>query len=715
MHKNYNVMRTKILVSNVIILLLVLKTCVSFGQSLSLNWSQQISTSGWDWVNKIIGGDEHSYIIIGGLPRNIIDSTVVNQTGASDSYVACFDSVGTLLWQKSFGSRLFDNAQDAILLKNRIYVSGLYQDTIIEGSFTLKPSTYLGAYLSQISLAGEVQNIWSVNNISSVSNFLITSNNSDKIIGAYKCSELYAEDSTICYKTDSNRIVITTIDTLGIQLIEMQIQSKGNITLTSLNFYNNKIYLTGSFSDTLIVKDSIYSSSGLDDAFIICLNNEFEPVWVKIYGGNGMDKLESMSFDHVENIILTGTFEETSFFDSFLLTSDGSTDVFVLQIDTTGIIKWIRQISGLANEEAYCITINSNNDIYVLGSFRNNIKFTSYPLAPGYQEYFSESGFGNLFLSVYNNYGDLIFSYVLPGASEDFGKSILVDSSDNLIIAGNFNIAVTIPNINSDAPALNLESIGDHDIFVAKFADPCSNMKLDLSQDTVICKGSSILLDAGNGFDSYTWSTGEHKQIITAKKQGVYTVVVTNYSGCMKKDSVEINLIPDPIVFAGNDTTVIADYFIPNKANETNCEKFYWRCNGAGTLLYSDSIRPIYFPTQSERKGGEVELSLTGQNSCNTIQSSIKIKFIIGNSSFLVYPNPTHDFIKVTSLNRNEIIESIELYTNKGTVLTKWQNINNLEFILNVSGISPGMYHLLINSSDQKENAPFVIIGNNSR
>lgn len=687
-----------------------MKTNIMFSQSLTLNWSQQISTTGWDWVNKIIPASKQSFIIIGGLPTTISDSNSVIQLGASDAFVARFDSVGMLQWQKYYGSKFFDNAQDAIVLNNSIYVTGLYQDTIIEGNLIVEPPTYQGAFLAQLSLTGELNNLWKVNNTSWVSNLLITSNKSQTLTCAYKCSELFTSDSTINCQADSNRIIIIEIDTAGKQEPVLSMYCKGNLVLSTLDFFHNKLYITGAFSDTLVVADTIFTSIGLDDAFIICLNESYEIEWIKTYGGIGTDKMTAIGTDRQKNLILSGTYEGTALFDSYLLSSEGSTDIFLMNLDSIGEIQWIRTISGSANEESYGVAVDSENETYVLGSFRNNIKFKPFPISPGFQEYYSESGFGNMFLSKYSNSGNLLFSFTLPGSSEDFGKSIFVDSSDNLIIAGNFNIDLLIQNTNSDAPAVKLLTEGANDIFIAKFADPCYKMKLELGKDTCICPSTSLFLDAGEGFETYTWSTGEHNQSIFITDEGMYMIMVTNKNGCFLKDSIEVNIMKEPIVFAGNDTIIHSDYFIPHNSIVEHCDAFFWVSNGTGKLLYIDSINPVYFPTKEEVEDGIVDFTLTGYNECKSVQSVVHVRFNSEGSSFVVYPNPADSYVNVEVLNSKDNLLTIEMCSVNGSVLKKWENINTKKYKLDVSDLPVGVYHLVIHSTLQHKKTSLVVI-----
>lgn len=62
-----------------------------------------------------------------------------------------------------------------------------------------------------------------------------------------------------------------------------------------------------------------------------------------------------------------------------------------------------------------------------------------------------------------------------------------------------------------------------------------------LGNDTLLCDGDSIILDAGTGMTSYLWSSGETSSFIEAENQGTYWVQVTDINGCTAADSVNIN------------------------------------------------------------------------------------------------------------------------------------------------------------------------------
>ncbi|MCH8319271.1 MAG: T9SS type A sorting domain-containing protein, partial [Bacteroidetes bacterium] len=65
---------------------------------------------------------------------------------------------------------------------------------------------------------------------------------------------------------------------------------------------------------------------------------------------------------------------------------------------------------------------------------------------------------------------------------------------------------------------------------------------VNLGADT-ICNGCSITLDAGAGFTSYDWSTGEITQTIIVDTTGIYSVMVTDANGCINADTIVVDIL----------------------------------------------------------------------------------------------------------------------------------------------------------------------------
>jgi len=67
----------------------------------------------------------------------------------------------------------------------------------------------------------------------------------------------------------------------------------------------------------------------------------------------------------------------------------------------------------------------------------------------------------------------------------------------------------------------------------------------DLGPDQRICPGELITLDAGSGFASFSWSTGQLEQSVQVGLAGPYRVTVSDANGCLGSDSVNLDYVSE--------------------------------------------------------------------------------------------------------------------------------------------------------------------------
>ncbi len=130
---------------------------------------------------------------------------------------------------------------------------------------------------------------------------------------------------------------------------------------------------------------------------------------------------------------------------------------------------------------------------------------------------------------------------------------------------------------------------------------PVSNLN-----DTSICQGNSIVLDAGNNGASYLWNNGTTTQTNTISNSGLVTVEITNNEGC--------SIIDSSVVSEANSTN------LQILGNLSSCEHTTLSLsNSVGSILWStgDTTPTIIY--------SEVGTNLIGvdvTNSCGTFSAS---------------------------------------------------------------------------------------------
>ncbi len=82
---------------------------------------------------------------------------------------------------------------------------------------------------------------------------------------------------------------------------------------------------------------------------------------------------------------------------------------------------------------------------------------------------------------------------------------------------------------------------------------------ISLGNDTSICIGTSLQLNAGSGFVSYQWNNGLTGQQIAVSSVGSYRVVGTDNHGCKARDTINLLTLHIPAaIHLGNDTSLCA-------------------------------------------------------------------------------------------------------------------------------------------------------------
>lgn len=127
--------------------------------------------------------------------------------------------------------------------------------------------------------------------------------------------------------------------------------------------------------------------------------------------------------------------------------------------------------------------------------------------------------------------------------SDSIGQSYQICNGDSILVMGQW---IYTPDTLYDS-VLNImgcDSIHFH--FISVMETP----EVNLGNDTAVCQGESIVLDAGfvSGY-TYLWSTGEITPQITVSNTGSYTVTVTHPNNCqaIRQKNVYVSPPPGPV------------------------------------------------------------------------------------------------------------------------------------------------------------------------
>ncbi|MEQ9187668.1 MAG: T9SS type A sorting domain-containing protein [Cryomorphaceae bacterium] len=123
-----------------------------------------------------------------------------------------------------------------------------------------------------------------------------------------------------------------------------------------------------------------------------------------------------------------------------------------------------------------------------------------------------------------------------------------------------------------------------------------------LLADTFLCDGSAIILDAGDGWDSYMWNNGTNGQTTLVTSGGYFTCTVTDTNGCPAVDSMLVVESQTPVVDLGADTIICDTQYVLDAGNAG--ASFLWS-TGAFTQSILISETGTYGVTVTNSEGCE--------------------------------------------------------------------------------------------------------------
>jgi hypothetical protein len=305
----------------------------------------------------------------------------------------------------------------------------------------------------------------------------------------------------------------------------------GGRAITSDDFENT--YIAGSFAGNILIDTVVFNSttSPNNDIFISKFAPSGDLIWAKQFGGTGDDYARGIDTDASGNIYVSGVFSNSIDFDGLILTAAGSSDIFLIKMDSNGNIIWGKKIGNNGAEEGCEIEVNEIGEVFITGGFSQSITL-------GITN-FNSLGFRDVFIAKLDSSGNFIWAKSAGSNQDDVNYAIGLNViNEDLCTVGTYSGMFT-DSIHS------ITSIGGVDSYISKIQ---SIYPLGINTTTKFNRiitpypnpaNTIIHADCQNGFQIYS-STGQLvKQSIQATKQinisdlpiGLYILKTNNQVG----------------------------------------------------------------------------------------------------------------------------------------------------------------------------------------
>jgi hypothetical protein len=379
-------------------------------------WANDWGSAQDDIVYSIAVDNCGCVYIVGDFTETVIfdkkSGTAKLANGGMDAYLAKFDSLGDLVWLKTWGGTGDDSCMSVEIGElGDLYVTGYFEVTVDfnpNGGGTKTSVGAQDAYLTRFDLNGNW--IWT------------------QTWGGPGSDE--AQDIAI----------------------------------------NNDhyLYVIGHFNQTCDFNPNgggTETSSGGSDCFVsyFAFDNGYW-YWTKTWGGTLYDYCHSAATDSSGDIFILGSFNGTADFDpdgGSPETSNGDADVFLTKFDKIGAWQWAKVWGGTNYDRGYSVALDATDYVYIMGEFYGTVNFN--PAGGGTKS--SNGGSKDCFLSKFDNDGIWEWTEVWGGPSYEYSYSVLVGYDGFIYTGGGFSQTVDFNPNGGGTEVCN----GGSDSFISVF------------------------------------------------------------------------------------------------------------------------------------------------------------------------------------------------------------------------------------------------------
>ena len=403
----------------------------------------------------------------------------LTSAGSDDVFVSKLDSSGNLVWAKSFGGSSSDEGKSiAVDSSGNVYTTGSFNGTVDfdpgAGSTNLASAGSTDVFVSKLDSAGDL--VWAKSFGGSSEDYgrsiAVDSSGNVYTTGSYNDTADFDPGAGTSNLNGNNMddVFVSKLNSVGNFVwakrfagissdvgYSIAVDSSGNVYTTG-NFFFTVDFDPGAGSTEL-------TSAGNSDVFVSKLDSSGNFIWAKSFGGSSSHVGFSIAVDGSGNVYTTGFFVSTADFDpgagTTNLTSIGNADVFVSKLDSAGNLVWAKSFGGTSADIGRSIKVDSSGNVYTTGSFNGTVDFD-----PGAgSTNLASAGSTDVFVSKLDSAGDLVWAKSFGGSSEDYGRSIAVDSSGNVYTTGSYNDTA---DFDPGAGTSNLNGNNMDDVFVSK-------------------------------------------------------------------------------------------------------------------------------------------------------------------------------------------------------------------------------------------------------
>lgn len=344
---------------------------IELDQNMNIVWQYTYGGSAADVEGQLLILADGGYLLTCSSNSSISGNKTVGTFGDYDIWAIKVSSTGSILWQKNFGGNLQETSVCTVELPDHSLIFGATSKSDISGNKSEETHGPSDFWIFRTDSNGEL--IWDRTiggNSTEVLRDFCLSDTTITLCGFSNSDSSYDKTQDSYGSSDFWLLQIGFSDTI---LWDRTYGGSDGEDPSSIKYNGHGFYIVGnSWSGISGTKTEI--NRGLNDNWILKLDNNGYELWQSCLGGNLEDAPYGITFTNKNQILFWGV----SFSDDSYDKSEpcrGSSDIWILSIDTNGTFLWDKTIGSDGTENIRGLFINSDYDIMICGSSDSDIGF----------------------------------------------------------------------------------------------------------------------------------------------------------------------------------------------------------------------------------------------------------------------------------------------------------------------------------------------------